>query len=172
MTSKLKVLILAAFMTLPFVANAQPAAHDWEIILGGTGQATSDFRAPAAGTAGGTFGASLSLGYYLNDNLEAAVRQFVGYQTSGAFAGSTRLALDYNIMMDKLVPFIGVNAGYAYGNKNQLDSWIFSPEAGFKYYLQSKAFLFGMGEYQIPTRGRDAIGNGNWVFTLGIGLNM
>jgi hypothetical protein len=176
MTSKWKVLTLAALMALPLLSNAQPAAHDWEVTVAGTGRAASDFKGSvnAAGTkiAGGNFGANLALGYYLNDNLEVSARQSLIYNTLGSWGGSTGAAVDYNILMDKLVPFIGANLGYAYATKGGLDSWVISPEAGIKYYLQSKAFLFGMAEYQIPMRGRDSFGNGTWVFSLGIGLDL
>jgi hypothetical protein len=172
MTSKLKVLIVAGLMALPFAAaHAQPAAHDWEVEIAGAGRAAVDFK-KSGGVPGGQFGASLSLGYYVNDNVEVSARQFIGYATSGNLGGSTTVALDYNFLMDKLVPFIGVNTGYSYANRGGIDSWVLGPEAGVKYYLQSKAFIFGRGEYQIPSRGRDALGNGNWVFTLGIGVNM
>jgi hypothetical protein len=162
--SKMKVLSLAAALALPLAVNAQPAAQDWEVILGGNGSATSDFD-------GGQFGATMALGYYLNDNLEVAFRQSLGYQTSGRWVGSTRAAVDYNIIMDKFVPFIGGNLGYAYGNRGVTDSWGFGPEAGIKYYLQSKAFLFGMAEYQMPFKGK-TFKDGNWQFTLGLGVNL
>jgi hypothetical protein len=171
MMSKWKGVILAALLALPAAALAQPAAHDWDIQLGGQGSATSDFRAKG-GRAGGNFGAGLSLEYFVNDNVEVGVRQSLGYASNGLWNGSTRVAADYNIILDKFVPFIGVNGGYAYGNRHQTDSWILSPEAGIKYYLQSKAFIYGMAEYQVPTRGRDSLGNGNWVFSLGIGMNL
>lgn len=172
MKLNVKTLFLAGLLALPFAANAQPAAKEWEIILGGNGQATTEFRGDAAGNPGGQFGATLSLGYYLNDNLEVAVRQSLGYATSGAWTGFTRAAVDYNFLMDKLVPFVGVNVGYSYANRGRSDSWGFAPEAGIKYYLQDKAFLFGMVEYAVPFKGRGPLDDGTWVFTLGLGINM
>jgi hypothetical protein len=172
MISNVKTLVLAGLMTLPFAANAQPAAQDWEIILGGNGQATTEFKRDAAGNPGGQFGATLSLGYYLNDNLELAARQSLAYATSGTWVGYTRAAIDYNFQMDKLVPFLGVNVGYNYGNKGRTDSWGAAPEAGIKYYLQDKAFLFGMAEYSVPFRGRGPLDDGTWIFTLGLGVNL
>jgi hypothetical protein len=172
MTSKVKTLVLAGLISLPFVANAQPAAKDWEIILGGNGQATTEFRRDNAGNPGGQFGATLSLGYYINDNLEIALRQSLGYATSGSWTGYTRAAVDYNFLMDKFVPFLGVNIGYSYANRGRTDSWAAAPEAGIKYYLQDKAFLFGMGEYAVPFRGKGPWDDGTWVFTLGLGINL
>ena len=164
MMSKAKVFGFAAALALPAAVYAQPAAQDWEVILGGTGQAKSDFD-------NGAFGASLSLGYFLNDNVDVGVRQSLGYASSGRWAGSTRAFVDYDILLDKLVPFIGANLGYAYGNRGTSDQWGFGPEAGLKYYLQTKAFLFGMAEYQMPFQGR-TFHDGNWQFSVGIGVDL
>jgi hypothetical protein len=171
MKLNVKTLVFAGLLALPFAANAQPAAHDWEIILGGNGQATTEFRGDGVNP-GGQFGATLSLGYYLDDHSEISLRQSLSYATSGSSAGYTRLAYDYNFLMDKLVPFVGVNVGFAYGNRGRTDSWAFAPEAGIKYYLQDKAFLFGMAEYAVPFRGRGPLDDGTWVFTLGLGMNL
>jgi hypothetical protein len=173
MMNKVKVLSLAA-LALPLAVNAQPAAGDWDVSLGGGGFAQNDFNgSPASGTSGG-FNAQLSLGYFVNDNIEVGVRQMLGYGSSPVGAlwnGTTSLALDYNIHMDKLVPFIGGNIGYTYGNKGFPDTWGFAPEAGLKWYMQEKAYLFGMAEYMMPFQGK-TFKNGLWRFTVGIGLNL
>jgi hypothetical protein len=166
-----KVLSLAAVLLLPFAVNAQPAAQDWEVTLGGGGSFQSDFKGSPRSGPGGNFGAQLGLGYYINDNVDISVRQALNYGTRGTWTGATRGAIDYNILMDKLVPFVGAELGYAYGNKHVLDSWGFGPEAGVKYYLQSKAFIFGMAEYQMPFRGK-TLENGSWQLTLGLGLDL
>lgn len=171
--SKVKLLVLAGLTALSISAYAQPAAHDWEVILGGSGQGTTEFRRdPASGQPGGAFGATLSLGYYLNPNLELAVRQSLQYSTAGAWAGATRGAVDYNFLFGKFVPFVGANIGYNYYNKHREDSWGAAPEAGIKYYLQDKAFLFGMAEYSIPFHGAGPWDDGTWIFTLGLGVNL
>ena len=161
--SKIKVLSLAALFALSLAVNAQPAAQDWEVILGGNVQAKSDF-----GTGG--FGATLSLGYYLNENMEGVIRQSLNYAGKQA-TGATRVGFDYNLIMDKLVPFIGANVGFNYGNNRYPETWGFGPEVGLKYYLQSKAFLFGMAEFQMPFEKR-TFHDGNWLFTLGLGVDL
>lgn len=171
MMSKVKAVCLAGLVSLPFVVNAQPAAGDWDVSVGGTGAAQSDFKGSPASGPGAAFGANLSVGYFLNENVEAGVRQGLAYASTGQWTGSTRAFLDYNVLMDKLVPFIGANVGYFYGNRGQLDSWAFAPEAGLKYYIQEKAYLFGMAEYQMPLRGK-TFKNGMWQLTVGIGLNL
>ena len=168
---KAKVLGLAAATLLPLAVNAQPAAQDWELTLGGNGQFQNDFKGSPQSGSGGAAGVGLSVGYYLNDNLEVAARQILNYGTQGVWAGSTRAAVDYNFLMDKLVPFVGAEIGYTYGNHNVDDTWNFGPEAGVKYYLQSKAFIFGMAEYQMPFQGK-TFKEGSWVFTLGLGVNL
>ena len=166
-----KVLSLAAVLAAPFAVNAQPAAQDWEVTLGGGGQFQSDFKGSPRSGPGGSLGAQLGLGYYLNDNLEGVFRQSLNYVSNGTWAGSTTAAVDYNILMDKLVPFIGANIGYAYGNRGINDRWGFGPEAGIKYYLQSKAFIFGMAQYEMPFQGK-TFKEGTWNLTLGLGLNL
>src|SRR5215212_6895157 len=114
---KVKVLSLAAALLSTLAVNAQPAAQDWEVTLGGGGQFQSDFKGSPRSGPGGSFGAQLGLGYYLNDNLEIAASQALNYVSNGTWAGATRAAIDYNFLMDKMVPFVGANLGYAYGNK-------------------------------------------------------
>jgi hypothetical protein len=162
--SKVKVLSLAAALALPLAVNAQPAAQDWEVILSGNGSAESDFDT-------GQFGTTLSLGYYLTDAFEVGLRQSVDFASDDQWRGATRLAVDYNFVMDKLVPFVGANLGYTYQNNNHDDSWGWGLEGGLKYYLQSKAFLFGIGEYQMPFQGK-MFREGSWRFGLGIGMNL
>jgi hypothetical protein len=161
---KVKVLSLAAALALPLAVNAQPAAQDWEVILSGGGSAESDFDT-------GQFGTTLSLGYYLNDNLEVGVRQSINYHSSGVWDGATRAAVDYNFVMDKLVPFVGANIGYTYRSRNRDDSWGWGLEGGIKYYLQSKAFVFGIAEYSMPFQGK-MFREGVWQFGVGIGMNL
>ncbi len=170
MMSKLKVLSLAA-LSLPFAANAQPAAQDWALTLGGTGTAQNDFKGSARSGQAGQFAGNLGLSYFLNDNVEVGGRQMLGFGSRAGWIGSTHAAVDYNFHMDKLVPFIGANFGYSYGSKGNVDSWDFGPEVGLKYYLQQKAFVFGMAEYSMPFRG-ETINNGAWRFTVGVGLNL
>lgn len=161
--TKAIILGIGAALALPVASFAQPAAQDWEVILGGNGAADHDFD-------NGSAGASLSLGYFLNDNFEIGARQSFGGIGNSGWTGATRAFADYNFHLDKLVPFIGANIGYAYQHKGT-DSWNFAPEAGLKYYVQSKAFLFGMTEYQMPFRGK-TFKDGAWIFSLGIGVDL
>lgn len=173
MMTKVKVLSLAA-LALPLAANAQPAAQDWDVSLSGAGMAQNDFKGSPRSGSSGNFGAQLSLGYFVNDNVEVAVRQSLFYASSTVGAlwnGNTQAAIDYNLHMDKFVPFVGANLGYGYGNKGFTDTWNFGPEAGIKWYLQEKAYMFGMAEYLMPFKGK-TFNNGSWAFTLGVGMNL
>jgi hypothetical protein len=173
MRSTLKVLGLAA-LALPFAANAQPAAQDWDVSLSGLGSAQNDFNGSPRSGSSGSFGAQLWLGYFLNDNMEVGGRQSLNYAstTAGAqWVGTTQLALDYHLHMDKLVPFIGANLGYNYGTQGFRDTWNFGPEAGVKYYLQQKAYIFGLAQYQMPFTGK-TLNEGRWAFSLGVGMNL
>src|SRR6184192_4031475 len=97
---KVKFLSLAAALLLPFAVNAQPAAQDWEVTLGGSGSFQSDFkggtdRNTGKHVSGGDFGANLGLGYFINDNVDVSVRQALRYGTGGTWTGATRGAVDY-----------------------------------------------------------------------------
>lgn len=164
------VLIACGLACAAPVALAQPNAGDWEFTLGGGGDANNDFNH-------GGFNVAGSVGYFFTPNFEAAVRQNVIYDSHSnddAWAGSTRVALDYNFLFDKFVPFVGANVGLDYNEHDS--SWGIGPEAGIKYFVHDKTFLFVMGEYRWLFDKLDQIDNnaddGRFVFTLGIGFNI
>jgi hypothetical protein len=125
--------------------------------------------------------ATASIGYYFNENLEVAVRQSVTYNdTSGPVAldGSTRGAVDFHIPLGdrgQIVPFFGVNAGYVYG-KGIVNTGEAAPEGGIKFYVNSSTFIYAQVEYEFFFRNGGQFtngsnfGNGQWIYSLGIGF--
>jgi len=170
-----KMLFVSALAILPAtVASAQvrvPMQGDWEIRLGGGGSNNQDFNA-------GSFNIDGSLGYYLSKQLEVSLRQSVSYGDNNngtAWNGSTRVALDLNFDLGKFQPYVGANIGFVYGDSVS-DTWAAAPEAGVRFYVLDRTFIFGQAEYQFFFRDSGGIGdgfdNGQFVYSLGIGFNL
>ena len=150
-------------------ATFGPSAGDWELTLGGSGSNDKNFD-------GGGFGANGSIGYFLTDSSEISLRSsgtFSDFGTS-VFNGSTRVAYDYHFDLDRFRPFVGVNGGMIYGD-NVSETGAAGLEAGLKYYVHPKTFLFAMGEYQWlfddSDDAVDGFDNGQFLYSLGIGFN-
>ncbi len=141
---------------------------DWEFILVGSGTSDNDFDATV-------FSASGSLGYFLTDSFELGARQTVGISESDGtdINGGTRIFADLHIPFDGIVPFIGVNIGYLYGD-NIDDTFIAGPEAGLKWFVNSTTFLFGQVEYSFLFDDTDDVDSnfddGAFFYSLGIGF--
>lgn len=169
MKQKLQLLIAVFSLVLAASALAQPAAGDWEITLGGGGNADNHFNT-------GGFNLGGSFGYFLTDNWETGIRQSVGFSSSpDRWRGSTRGAVDYNFQLGKFVPFIGANLGYVYGEDFD-NTWAAAPEIGLKYFVLDKTFIFATGEYQFFFRHARDIDNrfkdGQFAITFGVGFNL
>ncbi len=164
---------------IPLAAAAQnirpleyigPQKGDWELTLGGSGNNNNDFDA-------GQFGINGSIGYFFTDFLEFSVRQGVNYYDvpgDNGWSGSTRGALDLHLNLKRFQPFVGGNIGGIYG-KGVHDTGAAGLEAGLKYYVKPKTFLFAMGEYQWlfdkPELVDNNFGGGQFVYSLGVGFN-
>lgn len=174
----LAVLTIAAFLAGGAHAQyygAQPqfgaVAGDWELTLDGRGDNDRKFDS-------GSGGATVSLGYYLTDQLEISVQQGVSIikpATGGSiWAGMTLLTLDFYFPLDRWRPFIGASFGGIYG-ENVRNSFLAGPEAGVKFYVQPKTFIEAKVDYQwIFNRGRDIddrFDDGRFGYSLGIGFN-
>lgn len=149
-----------------------PRAGDWEITLGGGGSNDKKFR-------GGGFNVTGSLGYFFTDNWEAVFRQGFGWSDFGTASpstwnGSTRAAIDYHFNLDRFRPFIGLNFGAIYG-KGSSDTWAAGLEAGVKYYVLPRTFVFAMAEYDWTfrnlRRADNQFDNGQFIYSLGLGFN-
>jgi hypothetical protein len=169
-----RLLIAAALVGLPLMvtsaAHAQFKDGDWELTLSGSAANGPDFD-------GVTANVNANLGYFITKELEVGVRQTVGFTdigTSGDLNGSTRIAVDWNFDIGKVVPFLGANIGYVYGDAVN-DTWEAAPEAGIKWFVNGTTFIFASVEYQFFfDHNTDSFGNafsdGQFVYGLGIGF--
>ena len=168
-----KIVLLAAlglFLIPATVAQAQFEEGDWELTLVGNGVANEDVDA-------GTLDVGASLGYFLTDGLEVAVRQTLSYDDDNNgtdLAGSTAAVLDFHFDLDRFTPFVGVGLGYIYGDTVAKDTFFAGPEAGLKYFVNSTTFLYGLIQYQFFFEDEDEVGDvlddGAFVYSIGIGV--
>ncbi|MDR5900270.1 hypothetical protein QC823_14965 [Halomonas vilamensis] len=165
---------------LPMAVSAQsaefgPREGDRELSLSGTGSNDRDFNS-------GTFGVTGDLGWYLQDDMVAGVRQSVNYAdiegegvTDDFWNGSTRGYLNYQFLNDQTRPFVGASLGGIYGDGVN-DSAFAGLEAGLKYYVQTKTYFLARAEYQFlfsdTNDATDAFQDeGIWAYTVGLGYN-
>jgi len=163
-----KGIVLAALLMLPALANAQ-ARGPFELTLSGNATNGSRFNGVSAGVNG-------SIGYFFSDVLEVGLRQGLTYTDIGpkTLNGSTRVALDLHFPLGDqaaIVPFIGANGGFIYGDSVN-DTWIVSPEAGLKWFVNNTTFIFAQVEYQIflDKHHASSVNFSDGVFQYGLGI--
>ena len=115
-----------------------------EFTFAGSGTTNTDFNDSSGG-------ATLGYGVYFSEDWQAVLRQSIEYSNAAngprRYMGSTKVAFDFNFNLPgSAMPFIGVNLGTVYGS-NFRDSWSGGFEAGVKYYVVSKVFVFVMADY-------------------------
>lgn len=167
---KLLVLLVIGIFVLPFAAQAEYQAGDRELQLIGSG--TSDNSLDNT-----IFTTELSFGYFFTPNLEALIRQGIGVvdiEGGGSdWNGATRLGVDYHFDLDVWQPYIGVIAGYLYGDTT-VESFVAGPEAGVKYFVNNTTFVNLGIEYEFVFEDADeadeAFDDGRFVYVLGIGF--
>lgn len=163
--------------TSPLVASA-PGQSDrktgrqpWEFTIGGAGTSNEDFNAGGAQIAG-------SIGYYTNEVIELSLRQNMSYADSGkgspaAWNGVSRAAVDLHLPLGNVVPYVGANFGYVYGDTVK-ETFLAGPEAGVKFYLKEDVFVQAGAEYQFffdsSDRVNDAFRDGQLVYGVGLGV--
>jgi hypothetical protein len=171
MIKRLWIVPVLALLLVPAMAQAQFRQGDWELTLSGSGSNGPDFD-------GTSFNVGGSLGYFLTDEFEVALRQSIGFTdigVSGDLNGSTRVAVDYNFNLGQWVPYIGANIGYVYGDAVN-DTFEAAPEAGVKYFVNNTTFIFLSVEYQFffDTDDSDDLSDnfsdGQFLYGLGIGF--
>jgi hypothetical protein len=149
-----------------------PQAGAYEFTLGGGGGADTDLDDSFGGV-------NFSVGKYLSDTLAVVLRQSVNYANPDAggnvWNGSTFIALDQHFgTNERLRPFVGVNFGRIYGD-NVADSWAAGLEAGAKYYVHTRTFVYALAQYAwLFEEGNDiddTFSDGQLLWTVGIGFN-
>jgi hypothetical protein len=164
-------LAVSIFCTIfPAAAFAQGFGQgDKDLLLSGFGVSSDGLDST-------TLSASGSLGYFFTDRLEGSVRQDVSFvdveDGDSAWAATTRVAADYYFDVGAYWPFVGVNLGLIYGDDVE-DSWVFGPEVGLKYFVNSTTYIVGMiGVEWLSDEGGDddLYDDARWVYALGIGF--
>lgn len=181
MTKNVKTLAISAGLLslVAFTSQTQAAGPgvwgmekgDWEFTLGGGGSSSKDFDANA-----GSFNASV--GYFLSSAFEIGLRQnfsFASGDEGGSAMASTRAALDYHLKLgQKFRPYIGASIGGIYGDDVN-ESFTGGLEAGVKYYVLPKTFLFGHFEYQWSFDNsndvNESFDEGSFLYSVGVGFN-
>ena len=147
-------------------------AGDREFTLGASGATNKDFDDSFGG-------ANFGLGWYLNETQEIVLRQSINYSNPNvggqSWNGSTRIGFDQHLAArGALRPFVGVNAGGVYGD-NVRDTFAAGLDAGAKFYVLPRTFIYGVVEYSWYFRhGRDVddtFDDGQFTWSLGVGFN-
>ena len=146
---------LLAVITLLSIGLSSARAATWAKEDPGV-KGVQEFTFAGSGTTNTAFndssgGATLGYGVYINENWQALLRQSIDYSNAEhgprRYMGSTKVAFDYNLNLPgSAMPFIGANLGTVYGSKFR-DCWTGGFEAGVKYYVVSKVFVFVMADY-------------------------
>jgi hypothetical protein len=147
-------------------------AGEREFTLGGAGATNKDFDDSFGGV-------NFSYGWYTSDTQEWVVRQAINYSNPSnggqAWNGSTKIAFDQHFASrGALRPFVGVNFGGVYGDRVR-DTFAAGLEAGGKFYVQPRTFLYALVEYGWFFRhGRDVdntFSSGQFNWSVGVGFN-
>lgn len=143
-----------------------------EFTFAGSGATNTEFSDSSGG-------ATLGYGVYINEDWQAVLRQSINYSNPEngprRYTGSTKVAFDYIFNLPgSALPFIGANLGTVYGS-NFRDSWSGGFEAGVKYYLVSKVFVFAMADYSWNFRHGDDFDDNfekaRLTWSAGLGFN-
>lgn len=143
-----------------------------EFTLGGNGASSRSFDDSLGGV-------NFSYGWYTTPTQLLTLRQSINYSnpsTSGqSWSGSTRLAFDQHLTArGPLRPFVGVIVGGVYG-EGVRDTFTAGLEAGAKYYVQPRTFIYAMVEYGWFFRHArnldDRFDDGQFTWGVGVGFN-
>jgi hypothetical protein len=143
-----------------------------EFTVGGAGASNKDFDESFGGV-------NFSYGWYTSPTQLLVIRQSVNYSNpdnSGqSWNGSTRIAFDQHFATHGAFrPFVGVNAGGVYGD-NVRETFAAGLEAGAKFYVQPRTFIYAIAEYGwFFRRARsldDRFDDGQFNWSLGVGFN-
>ena len=164
-----KGIVVAALLMLPTLSYGYFEEGDKEVTLSGAAFHDTDFD-------GVDMAATGSLGYFITDNLELALRQSLSYtdiNVDASVNGSTRVAVDFHFDLEAWQPFVGGNFGYVYGDAVN-DTFEVAPELGVKWFVNSTTFVMLMVEYQFFFDSADEVGDsfedGQFIWSLGIGF--
>ena len=164
MLRKFVLVALFAMFLVPAAAQAQFDEGDWEMFVAGSGASDSGFDNTS-------LSATVSIGYFFNDNLEAGVRQGIVFSDTDAggsdFAATTAGFVDFHFDLDRWQPFVGAFIGYSYGDGVD-DDGNYGPEGGVKYFVNSTTFIDLNAAYEFNLE--EGLDDGAFFYGLGIGF--
>lgn len=152
-------------------STAQRADNPWEVIVAGVGANDDEFNA-------GGLNLAASVGYYFTEWFEVSLRQGVsmidaGRGLSDRWDASSLGAIDFHIPLGTVVPYVGANFGYVYGDTTD-ETLAAGPEAGIRIYVKPETFLLISAEYEFffdsQDRIDDAFEDGTFLYGLGFGV--
>ena len=162
MLRKFVLVALFAMFLVPAAAQAQFDEGDWEMFVAGSGASDSGFDNTS-------LSATVSIGYFFNDNLEAGVRQGIVFSDTDAggsdFAATTAGFVDFHFDLDRWQPFVGAFIGYSYGDGVD-DDGNYGPEGGVKYFVNSTTFIAATVQYVLPF---DSDNDEFWQYSIAVG---
>jgi hypothetical protein len=147
-------------------------AGEREITLGGAGATNKELD--------DSFGSlNFSYGWYTSETQEWVLRQSISYSNprfgGQSWNGATRIAFDQHLAArGALRPFVGVNAGGVYGDTVS-DTFAAGLEAGAKFYVQPRTFIYVLVEYgwffEDSDDVEDTFSDGQFTYGVGVGFN-
>jgi hypothetical protein len=179
-----RVISICAVLLMATAASAQTTvsapsggltvrtAGEREFTLGGSGATNKEFDESFGGV-------NFSYGWYSTDTQQWVIRQSINYSNPSvggqAWNGATRLAFDQHLTAYGAVrPFVGVNVGGVYGDRVR-DTFSAGLEAGAKFYVQPRTFIYAMVEYGWFFRHArnvdDTFSDGQFNWSVGVGFN-
>ncbi|MEE9403844.1 MAG: hypothetical protein V3V20_03035 [Algisphaera sp.] len=142
----------------------------WEWTLSGAGESDTAFE-----ESGANFTAEAN--HYLTQSLSVGVRQSVGIverANNASWNAATSVFGQWHLGKGQLRPFIGLEAGYLYGD-GVTETFFGGPEMGTRFYLRDNTFLYGRGSYSfLVTSSDDAdarFDEGRLVYSFGVGFS-
>ena len=175
---KLSLAVAVSALLIPTLSQAQgtyegvgPKQGDREFSLSGAGKSDKNFD-------NGGFGLSGDMGWYINDQTVAGVRQSVSWAAvndgSDQVQGATKGFIDYHFGQNQFRPFVGASLGAIYGDGVK-ETGSAGLELGAKYYVLPSTFLQARAEYNFLFDSDNSVGNnydnGSWDYVVGMGYN-
>lgn len=175
---KLSLAVAVSALLIPTLSQAQgtnqgfgPKEGDRELSISGSGSSDKNFD-------NGGMGLSGDMGWYLNDQTVAGVRQSVtwGAVNDGddVWRGGTKGFIDYHFGQDQFRPFVGASLGAIYGDGIK-ETGTAGLELGAKYYVLPSTFIQARAEYNFLFDSRKSADknydNGTWDYVVGMGYN-
>jgi hypothetical protein len=165
-----KVFAFVALLMVPALVladgNMAEDAGPIEVAISGAGTNDRSFRQ-------GDFTLDGQIGVFLLPILEVSARDGVSYSDFGGkpdWDNTVKGALDLELPLDRLEPYIGGNVGYITSTTFRSTTEA-APELGLKLFITRSAFVFAQAEYDFFfTHNSTTFNTGEFNYTVGVGF--